>query len=61
MQRFDENGNFVNLPKPEIEEEVKIEVNPFFSSHSNVVYEYVDNKSSDTIKNEVERNEHEDE
>jgi membrane associated rhomboid family serine protease len=57
MQRFDENGNFVNLPKPEVEEEVQVEAELFFSSHSNVVYDYVENKSSETIKNEVDRDE----
>jgi membrane associated rhomboid family serine protease len=61
MQRFDENGNFVNLPEPEVNEEVIIENHPFFSSHSNVVYEYVENKASDTIKDEEGMNEGEEE
>lgn len=47
MQRFDENGNFVNLPKPEIIEENQPESNSFFQSDSNVVYDFVANKEKD--------------
>ncbi|PWA09831.1 rhomboid family intramembrane serine protease [Flavobacterium laiguense] len=52
MQRFDENGNFVNLPKPEIIEEEKIEINPFFLSNINVVYDFVENQVAINEKNE---------
>jgi membrane associated rhomboid family serine protease len=52
MQRFDENGNFVNLPEPEIEEEAQTEINPFFLSNSNVVYDYIENKDAANEKNE---------
>ena len=44
MQRFDENGNFVNLP---VQEEVVVS---YFSSDHVVVYEYIENK-----KNELEQ------
>jgi membrane associated rhomboid family serine protease len=52
MQRFDENGNFVNLPKPEIEEENQIASNLFFSSHSNIVYDFIENEEIINIQNE---------
>jgi membrane associated rhomboid family serine protease len=52
MQRFDENGNFVNLPKPEIEEEILIEINPFFLSSTNVVYDYIETQEPINEKNE---------
>jgi membrane associated rhomboid family serine protease len=61
MQRFDENGNFVNLPKPEIEEEVQIEKHSFFSTYSNVVYEYIDDKSLENFKSEDDANEYKEE
>jgi len=41
MQRFDENGNFVNPPKPEIIEEDQVEIDSFFKSNSNVVYNFI--------------------
>lgn len=41
MQRFDENGNFVNLP-PVIEEEESLVENSYFTSNSAVVYTIVD-------------------
>ena len=44
MQRFDENGNFVNSP---VQEEVVVS---YFSSDHVVVYEYIENK-----KNELEQ------
>lgn len=44
MQRFDENGNFVNLPEPEIEEENVITMSSFFRSNSNVVYDFIENE-----------------
>jgi hypothetical protein len=40
MQRFDENGNFVNLPT---KEEVVVS---YFSSDHAVVYEYIENKKT---------------
>jgi hypothetical protein len=52
MQRFDENGNFVNLPKPEITEEDEIEFNPIFLSNSNVVYDFIENKEDINEKSE---------
>lgn len=52
MQRFDENGNFVNLPKPEIFEEDETEINPFFRSNSNVVYDFIENQETINEKNE---------
>jgi len=44
MQRFDENGNFVNPPKPEIIEENEDEIVSFFQSNSDVTYHYIENK-----------------
>ena len=45
MQRFDENGSFVNLPKIEIEEESDVE-NPFFCiSNPKINYQYIENKN----------------
>ncbi|MGQ7945342.1 rhomboid family intramembrane serine protease [Flavobacterium sp. WC2509] len=53
MQRFDENGNFVNLPKPEIEEEPELElIDPFFFTNTNVFYDYTENQESLNEKNE---------
>lgn len=52
MQRFDENGNFVNPPKPEIIEEIQTEMNPFFISNSNVVYNYIETQETLNEKNE---------
>jgi membrane associated rhomboid family serine protease len=42
MQRFDENGNFVNLPAEE-EEQV---ISTYFDVDSQVVYEYIENKKT---------------
>ena len=44
MQRFDENGNFVNLQIAEINEEVPTEISPFFLSSSNVIYNFIENQ-----------------
>ena len=55
MQRFDANGNFVNLPKPEIEEDIQKEINPFFLSNSNVIYDYIKNQEPLNEKNESKR------
>lgn len=52
MQRFDANGNFVNLPIPEIVEEVQTEINPFFLSNSNVVYDFIESQEIINKKNE---------
>jgi len=41
MQRFDENGNFVNLPKPEIGEEITEEPPTYFTSNENVNYHFI--------------------
>jgi membrane associated rhomboid family serine protease len=40
MQRFDDNGNFVNLPKPEIIEEIPLENTTYFTSSENVLYDF---------------------
>jgi membrane associated rhomboid family serine protease len=53
MQRFDENGNFFNPPKPEIIEEIQKEISPFFQSNSNVVYDYIETKEPLNEKNEL--------
>ena len=45
MQRFDEYGNFVNLPKIEIEEETEVENSFFYISNPKVNYEYIENKN----------------
>lgn len=52
MQRFDENGNFVNLPKLEIIEENQSENAPFFQSNSNVVYDFIEKENDINEKNE---------
>jgi membrane associated rhomboid family serine protease len=49
MQRFDENGNFVNLPEPE---EIDVESDSFFTSNTNVIYDFVENQTSINEKNE---------
>lgn len=43
MQRFDENGNFVNLPIPELVEELPVSVDST-SSEYNVEYDALENK-----------------
>ena len=48
MKHFDENGNFVNLPEPE---EIIVQNEPFFTSNTNVVYDFVKEESS--IKREL--------
>lgn len=47
MQRFDDNGNFVNLPTPLIAEEMENFDNPFFTGNLNVVYHYVPTQVDD--------------
>jgi membrane associated rhomboid family serine protease len=49
MQRFDENGNFVNLPEPE---ENSIESDSFFTSNRDVIYDFVENRIAINEKNE---------
>lgn len=44
MQRFDENGNFVNLPVVEIEEEIPT----YFNSNSQINYTIVDDKKNES-------------
>jgi membrane associated rhomboid family serine protease len=41
MQRFDQNGNFVNLPKVEIDTEILNENQPYFTSNENINYHYI--------------------
>jgi len=43
MQRFDENGNFVNIPKVEPENEFP----PYFSSESSVKYTIIENEKNE--------------
>jgi hypothetical protein len=43
MKHFDENGNFVNTPKPE---EVEGEFT-FFNIDKNVLYEYISEKEKE--------------
>lgn len=45
MQRFDENGNFVNLPNMEIEVDLEVEDSFFYISNSNINYEYIETKN----------------
>jgi membrane associated rhomboid family serine protease len=49
MQRFDENGNFVNLAKPE---EIDAESDSFFTSSTNVIYDFVETETVINEKNE---------
>jgi len=44
MQRFDENGEFVNIPVAEFEEEVL----PYYSSQFDINYEIVENKKNES-------------
>ena len=41
MKNFDDNGNFVNPPKPEIVEEIQSEVESYFTSSLRVIYEFL--------------------
>lgn len=52
MQRFDANGNFVNPPKPEIIEDIQLEINSHFQSNVNVVYNFIENQEIVNEKNE---------
>lgn len=45
FKQFDENGNFINPPKPEIVEEVKPEVESYFTSSIRVIYEFLGGKN----------------
>jgi membrane associated rhomboid family serine protease len=52
MQRFDEHGNFVNLPPPE---EDFLEIQDYFSSsYPNIAYTIVDSEQAVNQKNESE-------
>lgn len=44
LQRFDENGNFVNIPKVELEDEFS----PYYSSNFTVDYEIVEDKKNES-------------
>lgn len=44
FKQFDDNGNFVNPLKPEIEEEVKPEIENYFTSSIKVIYEFLGRK-----------------
>lgn len=44
FKQFDENGNFVNPPKPEVIEEIKPEVESYFTSSIRVIYEFLGRK-----------------
>ncbi len=44
MQRFDENGHFVNIPKEELEEENS----PYFTTNSQINYTVVDDKKNES-------------
>ncbi len=50
MQRFDENGNFVNLPPPTPEE---LEIHSHFntSSNMNIIYDFIEKKDLNSNKN----------
>ena len=43
MKHFDENGNFVNTPKPELDEDLPIEKNTYFCSDENIKYHFLEN------------------
>lgn len=44
MQRFDENGNFVNLPIEEVDDEIK----EYYSSNISVNYEIIENEKKES-------------
>ena len=44
LERFDENGFFVNLPKVEIMEEIEESNHNNFLSNTNVIYKFIENK-----------------
>lgn len=44
FKQFDENGNFINPPKPEIVEESKPEVESYFTTSIRVIYEFLGKK-----------------
>ena len=50
MQRFDENGNFVNLPKEEVSLEDENNVSFFHTSNPNINYEFIENKNKSELK-----------
>ena len=49
LQRFDENGNFVNLPPPEeTASEFEIGNDSFFASNPTVIYDYIEKNKNDS-------------
>lgn len=53
LQRFDENGNFVNLPNEEITEEItELHTSPFVSN-MNVVYNFIEKEEGKNEKDEL--------
>jgi membrane associated rhomboid family serine protease len=44
MQRFDENGNFVNIPEPVLDEEI----HSYYSSNSSVNYTIIENEKNES-------------
>ncbi len=50
MQRFDENGNFVNLPKEEVSIEDENNEPFFHTSNPNINYEFIENKNKSELK-----------
>ena len=48
MQRFDDDGNFVNLPIPEPETVQEPEINYYYYSNSNVNYEILENNNNES-------------
>ena len=50
MQRFDENGNFVNLPQEEVSIEEENNVSFFHTSNPNINYEFIENKNKSELK-----------
>jgi membrane associated rhomboid family serine protease len=45
MQRFDAAGNFVNLPDPAEIQEMDTQYTSFFTSNTNVVYDFVEDRT----------------
>lgn len=53
LQRFDENGNFVNLPKPEIEEDSFTLDGKNSNPNFKIVYDFIEDKEALNEKNEL--------
>ncbi len=43
MKHFDENGNFVNTPKPEFDDDSEVLEPPFYATNPSVIYHFVAN------------------